>query len=113
MPGINPNPLKGPPGPVGANGPNLPPRAPPMIMEEVPRRAVQPDAGRPTETEAKYGTFNQRDFPEMTVHSAGYWWRRRFAEAGIISALQSEKRYDNIPCDPVSLHTQFLTSREE
>ena len=63
-----------------------------MIMVEVPSRATQPEAVRLTETEANYGTFNQRKFPEMTEISVGYWWRRRLTEAGIVSAIQSEKK---------------------
>ena len=33
-------------------------------------------------------------------------------DAGIVSALQSKKRYDRIPCDPILPHTLFLSSRE-
>ena len=83
-----------------------------MIMVEVPGRAAQPGAARPNETEANYGTFNQREFPQMTENSEGYWWRKRLTEAGIVSTTQSEKRYNRIPYDPISPHTLFLTGRE-
>ena len=111
VPGVNPNPIQGPPGPAVANGPNLPPRAQAMLVVEVPRTVPQPPDAGLTETEAKYGTFNQRIFPEMTENSEGYWWRKRLTEAGIMTPTQSEIRYDRIPQDPPSLHTLFISSR--
>ena len=93
-------------------GPNLPPRAPPRLMVESPRRAAHPGAVEPDETEVNYGTFYQRDFPVMTENSKGYWWRKRLTERAIVSNTQAEKRYNRIPCNPTLPKALFLTSRE-
>ena len=91
--------------------PTLPPRPPAMITAEVPGRTAQQEAARPNETEANYGTFDRREFPLMTEKSVGYWWHKRLTETGIVSATQTQKRYDRIPSDPISPHTLFLTGK--
>ena len=60
---------------------------------------------------AKYSTFLQRTYPNMSENQQGFWWRKRMQEVGFASYEQVAMGYDRIPCKPDSAHTLFISPR--
>ena len=75
-------------------------RLPPRMGTSVPARATPETIALPGEPAARFGTFERRTFPLLSLRDKGYWWRVQLVEPGVATPAQVAKGYSRIPCDP-------------